>query len=103
MTEEDDSPTTYKVYKRRWYILGTFSLLSCLQMAVWNTFGPIVKPVEYAYHWQDSTVAMMANWGTIVFVITVFPLCWLLEYKGLRVTTITVASFVALGAFLRVF
>ena len=91
-----------QTYKRRWYILLCFSLLAFLQCAVWNTFGPIVKSVEYAYHWSDATVAMMANWGTITFVIFVFPLCWILETLGLRVATITVGTLTAIGATLRV-
>ena len=70
----------------------SFSLLAFLQCAVWNTFGPIVKSVEYAYDWSDATVAMMANWGTIMFIIFVFPLCWLLETLGLRVATITIGK-----------
>jgi FLVCR family MFS transporter len=45
---------------------------------------------------------MMANWGTITFVLIVFPLCYLLEIRGLRVATITVSVLVALGAVLRV-
>ena len=77
--------------------------MSCLQCSVWNTFGPIVRPVEFAYNWVDSTVAMMANWGTICFVISVFPLCWLLETKGLRITTLTVAAFIAIGTSIRTF
>lgn len=44
----------------------------------------------------------MANWGTIMFVIVVFPLCWLLETRGLRVATLFVAFLMATGAFLRV-
>ena len=91
-----------QVYKRRWYILGTFSLLALLQYAVWITFGPIVNSVQFAYKWTDATVAMMANWGTICFVIIVFPLCWLLENLGLRATTITMATCTALAASLRV-
>lgn len=77
--------------------------MSCLQCSVWNTFGPIVTPVEYAYDWTDAITAMMANWGTICFVISVFPLCWLLETKGLRITTLTVAAFIAIGTSIRTF
>ena len=68
---------------------------------VWNTFGPIVTSIQYAYHWSNATVAMMANWGTITFVLFVFPLSYLLETKGLRVTMMSVVSLVALGTVLR--
>ena len=72
-----------QVYTRRWYILGTFSLIACMQCLIWNTFGPIDNSIKYAYDWNDSTVAMMANWGTITFIIIVFPFCWIMETKGL--------------------
>ena len=68
-----------KVYKRRWYILAVFCGLACHQCIVWNTFGPIESAVEYAYGWPDSTAPMMANWGCIMFVISVVPLSKLAE------------------------
>ena len=76
-------------------------MLSLLQCAVWNTFGPIYESVNYAYDWSDTTVALQANWGTFTFIIIVFPLCWLLERYGLRITTIVVSTLVACGATLR--
>ena len=84
-----------KVYRRRWYILALFCGLACHQCIVWNTFGPIETAVEYAYGWPDSTggrcelptlmmeiffvAPMMANWGCIMFVISVVPLSKLAE------------------------
>ena len=91
----------FQAYRRRWYILFSFSMLSLLQCAVWNTFGPIYESVKYAYDWSDATVALQANWGTFTFIIIVFPLCWLLEKYGLRITTIVVSTLVTFGATLR--
>ena len=54
-----------------------------MQCLIWNTFGPIDNSIKYAYDWNDSTVAMMANWGTITFIIIVFPFCWIMETNGL--------------------
>lgn len=93
--------TSYTSYKRRWFILATFSGLCSLQFWAWNTYGPIVASIQDAYDWSDSTVAMMANWGTITFVFFVFPLVYLLEWKGLRITMITVAFLVASGTIFR--
>ena len=81
--------------------MGLFSLLACHQCLIWNTFGPIDMSVKYAYGWSDSTVAMMANWGTIMFTLGVVPLTYMLETRGLRETTVLVASFVAVGTVLR--
>ena len=37
--------------------------------------------MQAAYGWSDGTVAMMANWGTIMFVIAALPLSWMIEIK----------------------
>ena len=67
------------VYTRRWYILILFGLLACHQCIVWNTWGPIESGVQFAYNWSNSTAPMMANWGTIMFCLSVVPLSKLLE------------------------
>ena len=37
--------------------------------------------VQFAYDWSDGTVAMMANWGTIMFLLFVAPLSWFIEVR----------------------
>lgn len=88
------------VYTRRWYVLGLFGLLACHQCIVWNTFGPIESGAQFAYNWSNSTIPMFANWGTIMFCISVVPLSKLVEYD-LRTTVILVSGLVALGTVLR--
>jgi len=100
-SQESSGAPELKSYLTRWYILFIFSLLACHQCLVWNTFGPIDEMANAAYGWQDSTVAMFANWGTIMFCLSVMPLCWFLEAKGLRVTVVLVSGLVALGTVLR--
>ena len=75
--------------------------MSCMQYLVWNTFGPIVSSIQFAFEWSDSTLAMMPNWGTITLVLGVFPMCWLLEQKGLKFSIVTASLLVAIGAVLR--
>ena len=59
-------------------------MLLSIQCLVWNTYGPIDEAMNYAYGWNDSTVAFMANWGTIMFVISVVPLSLMLEKRYLQ-------------------
>ena len=81
----DEAEIETKVYKRRWYVLALFSAMACHQCAIWNTYGPIDRSVKYAYpNWTDATIAMMANWGTIMFCLFCLPMCWILEKFGLR-------------------
>ena len=44
---------------------------------------------------------MMANWGTIMFVLTAVPLSWMIESKGLRPTCLLVSGLIMVGAVIR--
>lgn len=79
MKPETERCTTYK---RRWYILAIFSALCFTQGMVWNTWGPVATSAEFYYGWNDSDVAMMANWGTIMYVVTVFFWSYLFDTAG---------------------
>ena len=50
-----------------------------VQCIVWNTWGPIETGAQYAFDWSESTVAMFANWGTIMFLLAVVPLSKMVE------------------------
>ncbi|XP_047471182.1 solute carrier family 49 member 4-like [Penaeus chinensis] len=91
-----------KTYCRRFWILLVFSLLAGFQGQQWNTWSPIGASMEAAYPgWGSSTVAMMANWGPITFLIFVAPMCWLMNTRGLRVSVVTCAAMMSVGTLLR--
>jgi len=70
---------------------------------MWNTWGPISESVDAAFSgWGSSTVAMMANWGTITYVIFTFPLLWLMDAKGLRFGILALVTLVAVGTVIRI-
>jgi len=96
-----ESPT-YIAYRERWYILFVFSSLCLLQFMVWNAFGPIAAAMEFAFDWTIRDLSMMTMWGTVTFVIFVFPFCWLLEKIGLHRIVRIMASLIFLGAGSRV-
>ena len=68
---------------------------------IWNTYGPIIASLRYAYQWPDSTVAMMANWGTITFVLFAIPFILFMERNGLRSAVLAASFLSSLGAVLR--
>ena len=71
---------------------------------VWNTFGPIERGLRYAYpNWNADTVAIMANWGTITFVVGVGPICWILNRMGLRFASLLSSGIMAIGTVVRLF
>lgn len=100
---EAPRPNVNRVYLSRFWILGVFSFIAMYQCLQWNTWGPISESVDTAFSgWQSSTVAMMANWGTITFVLFITPMCWLMNEKGLRTGVFACAIMVAAGTVLRV-
>ncbi|XP_067649944.1 solute carrier family 49 member 4-like [Haliotis asinina] len=86
-----------KIYKRRWYILALFSLMAGLQAGVWNQWGPIARTTERMYGWTDSDIALLANWGPIMFLPSCLAWSWLLDTKGLRPTCLLASALIALG------
>ncbi|BFZ22585.1 hypothetical protein BsWGS_25624 [Bradybaena similaris] len=91
-----------RVYKQRWYVLLMYSMYAFMQSAVWNTWGPISTSSEDAFDWQDSTIALLNNWGPISYIIFGLFYPWLLQVKGLRWATVSSMFFVAAGTALRV-
>ncbi|KAK3105810.1 hypothetical protein FSP39_006209 [Pinctada imbricata] len=64
-----------------------------MQALNWNTWGPITESAEVVFKWQDSTIGMLANWGNIAYVCTIFPACYFIDVKGLR-TSLLLCNFV---------
>ncbi|XP_048730578.2 solute carrier family 49 member 4-like isoform X2 [Ostrea edulis] len=91
----------HKTYKRRWYVLAVFSSACFIQAAVWNTWGPITQSAEVAFGWKDSQIGMLANWGNIAYIITVFPACYFMDTKGLRVSFVACTVLMLIGTGVR--
>ena len=68
---------------------------------VWNAFGPITASMEFAFNWTLGDISWMTMWGTITFILFVFPFIWLLEKYGLRFVVILMASLILAGAAFR--
>ncbi len=97
----DDSTSSgppYRTYPLRWWVLLSFSSLAAWQGAVWNTFGPVDAALRYAYGWSDATVAIMPDWGTVAFLVSVAPLTWLLRRCGLRAAVMAAAFAAMVGS-----
>ena len=97
MEEDDDPrapllPVEGRVYRRRWYILMIFGMINFLQNIVWNTWGPIAQSAEVVFEWTDSQIGQFANMGNIAYLITVFPVCYLIEKLGTHVLDLDFSS-----------
>ncbi|KAK3769836.1 hypothetical protein RRG08_028503 [Elysia crispata] len=91
-----------RTYKRRWYILILFSLVCFTQGLMWNTFGPISTSSERVFDWEDSTIAWLSALGGLAFLLTSFPMYWLMQTKGLRWAMLLSSLFLMIGSTLRI-
>ena len=37
---------------------------------------------EEVFHWDDSNIGMLANYGNIAYITCVMPVCWFMDVKG---------------------
>ena len=96
-------PKAYQLYRRRFYIICVFGLLSFNQCLFWLTFSPIARNTEQYYNVTESTVDLFLNWGNIICVPT-FPLAYLILNKqhGLRLSVILFAVTCVVATLLRI-
>ena len=88
--------------RTRWYCLAVVTGVSALQGAIWSNFGPIGEAVKPLYGWHDSQIALLANWGPIMYLVGVGPSSWLLDAKdGLWWSCVLAAVLVLAGSILR--
>ncbi|XP_063150938.1 solute carrier family 49 member A3 [Candoia aspera] len=102
-SEPQLSPLTFKVYKRRWFILTVVCLVNCSNAMLWLTFAPVADITAQRFH----TSLDMVNWLSTVFpVISVpvgFAAIWILDTIGLRCAVLLSAWLNMLGSVIRVF
>ena len=95
------SPARFRTYRARWWVLGLGTFLTVLQGAFWSNWGPIANVAKPLFGWDNGTIALLANWGPLLFVVAVGPSVWLLDTRGLRTALIVAALLVFAGAAVR--
>lgn len=73
----------YKSYKRRFYIVLLFSLISFSQYCAWNTFGPIATTAKMVFGWTNTQVAILASMDPITYLCSMLFFSWMMDEKGI--------------------
>ncbi|XP_014781014.1 solute carrier family 49 member 4 isoform X2 [Octopus bimaculoides] len=97
----DENQQSFKVYKRRWYILFLFAFFAFTQSLHWNTWPPIAQTTNELFGWTVSNVALLTNWGPITYTLCALPISWVIETKGLRTTCLITSLSLFLGSGIR--
>ncbi|XP_077777448.1 solute carrier family 49 member A3 [Podarcis muralis] len=94
---------SYKVYKRRWLLLGVVCLLNCSNAMLWLTFAPVADKTAERFH----TSMDMVNWLSLVYLVISVPVgliaIWILDTVGLKCAVILCAWLNMMGSVIRIF
>lgn len=98
---EDEPAVEFKSYKRRFYILLLFALISFTQYCAWNTYGPIATTAKMVFGWSNTHIAILASMDPITYLCTMQFFSWMMDEKGLRLSVLVSCAFMFLGTGLR--
>jgi len=79
------TPVETDTYWYRWYILALFSIVAAMGNIGWNTWGPIETTAKAVFGWNTATISLLSDWGTIAFIICLFPSSYILDTYGMYV------------------
>ena len=83
--QEREAPSAVvhmKVYKKRWYILAMFSLVTFMQSEQVNSWTVIDESAEVAFGWTKQQISLMQIWIYSTFIVSLFPFLWLMDKIG---------------------
>lgn len=96
------SPASTHLYRKRWAIVFLFLSYSLSNAFQWNYFAIISNIVMRFY----SVEAVAVDWFSMIYMITyipfIFPVTWLLDNKGLRITALLANTLNCAGAWIKV-
>ncbi|KAF7239988.1 Solute carrier family 49 member A3 [Varanus komodoensis] len=97
------SPSPFKVYKRRWFLLAVVCLVSSSNAMLWLTFAPVADQTAKRFH----TTMDMVNWLSIVYLVISVPVgflaVWILDTVGLKCAVLLCAWLNMTGSIIRIF
>lgn len=91
-----------RLYKKRWVIVFLFSSYSLSNAYQWIQYG-IISNIIMKFYEVD---AFSVDWLSMIFMLTyipfIFPVTWLLDKKGLRVTALLATALNCAGTWIKV-
>ncbi|KAL3998305.1 Major Facilitator Superfamily protein [Acanthocheilonema viteae] len=96
-------PEQIHLYKRRYYILLLFSILSASNAMQWIEYSVIAHIIVEFY----SVSYVAVNWTSMIYMLTyiifVLPASWVLDKYGLRISLILGSAGNCIGAWIKMF
>lgn len=99
---DSGSAANTRLYKKRWVIVFLFSAYSLSNAYQWIQYG-IISNIMMKFY---DVEAFAVDWLSMVFMLTyipfIFPVTWLLDKKGLRVTALLANGLNCAGTWIKV-
>ncbi|XP_035808264.2 feline leukemia virus subgroup C receptor-related protein 2 isoform X3 [Amphiprion ocellaris] len=99
---DSGSALTTSLYKKRWAIVFLFSSYSLSNAYQWIQYGIISNIIVKFY----TVEAFAVDWLSMIYMLTyipfIFPVTWLLDKKGLRVTALVANALNCAGTWIKV-
>ncbi|CAD6244045.1 GSCOCG00013220001-RA-CDS [Cotesia congregata] len=92
-----------KEYKKRWIMLGLFTIYTGLSTFQWVEYSIISNIISRYYNVSSLAVDMTSMTYMFYYVILVVPGSYMAERIGLRWTAILGSSFVCIGSWIKIF
>ncbi|KAM3594664.1 uncharacterized protein V6R79_011808 [Siganus canaliculatus] len=99
---ETGSAAATRLYNKRWAIVFLFSFYSLSNAYQWIQYG-IISNIMVKFYQVE---AFAVDWLSMVYMLTyipfIFPVTWLLDKKGLRVTALLANALNCAGTWIKV-
>src|SRR5262245_49448293 len=69
---------------KRWFVLLIFCMLSCSNNIQWIIFANVVRQIQVYFDCSANAVNWLPLIYNLIYVVGVFPVCYLYERLGLR-------------------
>ncbi|GAM25191.1 hypothetical protein SAMD00019534_083660, partial [Acytostelium subglobosum LB1] len=90
--QQQDNQQTFTTYKRRWWVLSIFTLLSLNQCNFWITFPTIAKLASQYYNVPIKDIDYLTAIAAIIFAPFLLIFMWSINQVGIR-RNLLIASF----------
>ncbi|KAM9317061.1 choline/ethanolamine transporter FLVCR1 [Gastrophryne carolinensis] len=90
-----------RLYRRRFVVLGVFSLYSLVNAFQWIQYSIIASIFTGFYGVSNQGIDWLSVVYMVVYVPLIFPATWLLDTRGLRLTALLGSGLNCLGAWLK--
>ncbi|KAJ8938161.1 hypothetical protein NQ318_011926 [Aromia moschata] len=103
MLSQEDIPPIIKTHKTRWIILLFYVIFSAISSFQWIQYSTVANVVMEYYNISANAFNWTQTVFTVMWPFLVFPACFIVDRKGLRVAALAGCFATAIGAVIKVF